>query len=194
MRPRSDWTHSREKGQCKYPREPPWVPKCEACIRRLKKDDVQHTLQENECIWGSLHLPEGPRDERPRGRPKSKPTIQSRRSTATQLRGFRELYEEKFSERRPRTNLPNKTKKKGQRFHQPLPPAAQARHLGNQALQEGLDQTQLQLALIQLGYRRRMSQLSHALCVGQIEIKEPGGLGPTQRSVPQIQISGWIST
>ena len=126
--------------------------------------------------------------------PNQSRTIQSRRLTAMLLREFREHFEDKFSEPEPKTNLPNKTKKKGQRYHRPLPPAAQARHLGNQALQEGLDQLQLQLAQIQLGYRRRMGQLSRALCVGQIEIKEPGGRGPTQRLVPQIQINGWIST
>ena len=42
MRPRSDWTQSREKGQCKYPYEPPWIPTCRACIRRYKKRSQAH--------------------------------------------------------------------------------------------------------------------------------------------------------
>ena len=125
--------------------------------------------------------------------PNQSRTIQSRRLTATLLREFREHFEEKFSELEQKMNLPNKTKKKGQRFHQLLPPAAQARHLGSQALKEGLDRTQLQLAQTQLGYRREMNKLFREQRAGQIGNRELGEPGLTQQLALLTRINGLIS-
>ena len=44
-RPRDDWTHTREIGQCSYPYDEPWIPHCESCIRRLHRDHHGHTMK-----------------------------------------------------------------------------------------------------------------------------------------------------
>ena len=52
-RGRSDWEHSREIGQCKYPHDEPWVPACEACQKRLGRSDADHSFREGECKWAT---------------------------------------------------------------------------------------------------------------------------------------------
>ena len=49
MRARNDWTHTREIGQCSYPHDEPFIPKCEACIGRRRQDHEDHTLVPGEC-------------------------------------------------------------------------------------------------------------------------------------------------
>jgi hypothetical protein len=52
-RPRNDWEHSREIGQCSYPHDKPVIPKCEACVKRLPNSHHQHTFEYEKCRWGA---------------------------------------------------------------------------------------------------------------------------------------------
>ena len=45
MRSRNDWTHTREIGQCYYPYDDPWIPKCPACQKRRPGTDEEHTFK-----------------------------------------------------------------------------------------------------------------------------------------------------
>ena len=60
QRGRNDWTHSREIGQCYYPYDEPWIPKCEACVKRITigaRGALQHTLINGECKFATNTLP-----------------------------------------------------------------------------------------------------------------------------------------
>ena len=48
-RGRTDWTHTREIGQCWYPHDDPWIPACEACQQRLRRWEGDHTFRKGEC-------------------------------------------------------------------------------------------------------------------------------------------------
>ena len=51
MRARNDWSHTREVGDCSYPRDEPWIPPCEACQMRRNKLHPTHTWVPNECRY-----------------------------------------------------------------------------------------------------------------------------------------------
>ena len=68
-RPRNDWTHTREIGQCSYPFDEPWIPTCEGCIQRLPRTHHSHTMnpgcrmtltQERQSIPRVGHHPRDP--------------------------------------------------------------------------------------------------------------------------------------
>ena len=46
MRGRSDWEHNRKIGECQYPHDEPFIPTCEACIKRVNATDGRHDLSE----------------------------------------------------------------------------------------------------------------------------------------------------
>ena len=53
MRARDDWTHTREIGQCSYPYDTPFIPKCEACVRRVPRLGEGHTFVRGECRFAA---------------------------------------------------------------------------------------------------------------------------------------------
>ena len=55
-RARNDWEHTREKGQCSYPYDDPWIPECIACQHREPITHVDHTFDEG-CKYGQPELP-----------------------------------------------------------------------------------------------------------------------------------------
>ena len=71
-RPRNDWTHTREIGQCSYPYDEPWIPTCESCIRRLQREHHGHTGREgcrNQIKATRMGLPRQGRHPRDPARP-----------------------------------------------------------------------------------------------------------------------------
>ena len=55
-RARTDWEHTREVGQCKFPYDDPWIPQCIACQSRKPRWHVDHQFDEM-CKWGQKDQP-----------------------------------------------------------------------------------------------------------------------------------------
>ena len=49
-RTRSDWEHNRVIGECYYPYDKPYLPRCIACQLRLKGTDELHGYLEDDCL------------------------------------------------------------------------------------------------------------------------------------------------
>ena len=73
-------------GQCSYPHDKPFIPKCEGCVRRLKSDHTLHTFKHGECRFGEASAtgrpPPQSRPHEPRRRHDAEPTAHQRGSSS----------------------------------------------------------------------------------------------------------------